>query len=168
MATNDGFCPAKFLESRLWRSRNETALLPHCSPLANSRCGPSCSSPKRWCYDFSKFTICAAQTSVQLRHLNNPNRLTVCPFSGNWHTDHATAASCFLQWDRLSSLRRKQTLQTQAPSVAYGGRSGLWHIFFQWPLLGMCQAAAIASISNSSPGMARRVTPSNVIGGATW
>lgn len=34
--------------------------------------------------------------------------------------------------------------------------------------IGGCQAAAVASISNSSPGMARRVTPSNVIGGATW
>jgi hypothetical protein len=29
MATNDRFCPARFLESRLWRSRSEMALRPH-------------------------------------------------------------------------------------------------------------------------------------------
>jgi len=32
---------------------------------------------------------------------------------------------------------------------------------------GVRQAAAVASISNSNPGMARRVTPNSVMGGAT-
>ena len=47
------------------------------------------------------------------------------------------------------------------------GHCGLWLLFRQWPLFGVRQAAAVASISNSEPGMASRVTPSNVIGGAT-
>ena len=34
--------------------------------------------------------------------------------------------------------------------------------------LGLAHAAAVASISNIRPGIARRVTPKSVIGGATW